>query len=66
MNVAVIHASRHGSTAEVVDAIAAELRAVGHEIRQQDAAAGTPPESTDAVVVGSGGSGGRRLKPARE
>ena len=65
MKVAVAVASRHGSTAEVADAIADELRSSGHEVSvlPVETLDGTP--EGDAVIVGSPLYLGRWMKDAR-
>jgi len=45
-------ATRHGSTVEVADAIAEELRARGNDVDQRPAAEAPGPAGYDAVVVG--------------
>ena len=47
-----VYASRHGSTREVADALAGELRAAGHAVDVREAAAAPGPEGYEAVVVG--------------
>lgn len=47
-----VYATRHGSTREVADAVAEELRAAGHEVDQRPAAEAPSPAGYDAVVVG--------------
>ena len=65
MKLTVAVASRHGSTAEVADAIADELRDSGHEVSvlPAEAVEGTP--EADAVIVGSPLYMGRWMKDAR-
>ena len=45
-------ATRHGSTCEVADAIAEELRAAGHQVEQRPVAEAPGPAGYDAVLVG--------------
>lgn len=65
MRVLVVAASRHGSTAEIADAIAEQLRARGHEVDgvEPDRAS---PDGYAAVVVGSAVYAGSWMKPARQ
>jgi menaquinone-dependent protoporphyrinogen oxidase len=53
MRVLVAAAGKHGSTAEVADAIAAELREAGFEAIRQDAVPEMELDGFDAVVLGS-------------
>jgi menaquinone-dependent protoporphyrinogen IX oxidase len=50
--VLVVCATRHGSTAEVADAIAAELRAAGARVDVRAAVDGGAPVGYDAVIIG--------------
>ena len=52
LRVLLVYATRHGSTREVADAVAGELRAAGHEVDQRPAAEAPGPTGYDAVVVG--------------
>ena len=52
LRVLLVYATRHGSTREVADAVAEEMRAAGHEVDQRLAAEAPGPEGYDAVVVG--------------
>jgi len=52
LRILLVCATRHGSTVEVADAIAEELRAAGHEVDQRPAAEAPGPAGYDAVVVG--------------
>ena len=47
-----VYASRHGSTREVADAVAEELRAAFAEVDVREARSAPPPAGYDAVVVG--------------
>ena len=47
-----VYATKHGSTREVADAVAAELRAAFSDVDVREAAAAPPPAGYDAVVVG--------------
>jgi menaquinone-dependent protoporphyrinogen oxidase len=53
MRVLVVHAGRYGSTAEVADAIAHELRRCGATVDVAPASEGLPLDPYEAVVVGS-------------
>jgi menaquinone-dependent protoporphyrinogen oxidase len=52
LRILLVCATRHGSTREVADAIAEELRASGNEVDQHSAAEAPSPGGYDAVVVG--------------
>jgi menaquinone-dependent protoporphyrinogen oxidase len=66
MKVLVSAASKHGSTQEVAELIAVQLRGRGHEVKT------TPPqdvrdvEGVDVVLLGSAVYMGQWMKPARE
>jgi menaquinone-dependent protoporphyrinogen IX oxidase len=45
-------ASKHGSTREIADAVAAELRAAFSDVDVREAGSAPPPAGYDAVVVG--------------
>ena len=47
-----VYASRHGSTREVADAVADELRTAFAEVDVYEAASAPPPAGYDAVVIG--------------
>lgn len=47
-----VHATRHGSTREVADAVATELRAAFAEVDVHEARSASSPAGYDAVVVG--------------
>ena len=53
MRVLVAFASKHGATAEIAEAIAAQLRADGHEADAMEAGAVRDLDGVDAVVLGS-------------
>jgi menaquinone-dependent protoporphyrinogen oxidase len=57
MRILVVHASSHGQTRKIAEAIAQRLRQRGHEVELGDAMARAPalppPEDYDAVVLGS-------------
>lgn len=52
LRVLLVCATRHGSTREVADAVAEELRAAGHDVDQRPAAEAPGPAGYDAAVVG--------------
>jgi len=52
LRVLLVCATRHGSTVEVADAIAEELRADGNQVDQRPVAEAPGPAGYDAVVVG--------------
>ena len=52
LRILLVCATRHGSTREVADAVAEELRAAGNEVDQRPAAEAPGPGDYDAVVVG--------------
>jgi menaquinone-dependent protoporphyrinogen oxidase len=66
MNVWVIVASKYGSTREIGDAIAEELRAHGHEVEVKDAAGVEDLDEPDVIILGSAIYAGRWLKEARQ
>jgi menaquinone-dependent protoporphyrinogen IX oxidase len=51
--VLLVYATRHGSTKEVAEAVAAELRAAGAEVEQAAAGSAPAPDGFDAVVIGA-------------
>ena len=53
MKILIAYASKHGSTREVANAIAAELEPTGHEIVVRPADAERDPGAYDAVVLGA-------------
>ena len=53
MSILIAVATRHGSTREIADAIAAELRGTGHTVQVQDITDGLVLENHTAVVIGS-------------
>lgn len=66
MDILIAVASRHGSTREIGEAIAQELRSAGHEIDVRDAEHAPPPELYDAAIIGSAVYMGGWLASARE
>lgn len=52
LRILLVCATRHGSTVEVAEAVAEELRACGDEVDQRPAAEAPGPAGYDAVVVG--------------
>jgi menaquinone-dependent protoporphyrinogen oxidase len=66
MEVWIVVASKYGSTQEIGDAIAEELRRSGHDCRAVDAAEVRNFTGAGAVVLGSAVYAGRWLKPARK
>jgi len=52
LRILLVCATRHGSTCEVADAIAEELRAAGHRVDQRPVAEAPGPAGYDAVLVG--------------
>ncbi len=65
MKVLVTAASRHGTTAEIAEAIAAVLRTASLEVDVIEPDAVASIADYDAVVLGSGVYAGHWLKPAR-
>lgn len=53
MNVLIVYASKHGSTREIAEAIAAEIEIAGFRSHVHDAASVSSLEGVDAVVLGS-------------
>jgi menaquinone-dependent protoporphyrinogen IX oxidase len=47
-----VYATRHGSTGEIADAVAGELRTAFAEVDVYEAASAPPPVGYDAVIVG--------------
>ena len=47
-----VYATKHGSTREIADAVAAELRVAFGDVDVREAASAPPPDGYDAVVVG--------------
>jgi menaquinone-dependent protoporphyrinogen oxidase len=66
MTILVSVASRHGSTREIAEAIADELRAVGHAVDVRGCDEALPVEPYDAVIVGSALYMGNWLPEARQ
>ncbi len=65
MNILVAVASRHGSTRDIADVIADELRASGHTVDVQNACEVSNIQKYDAAIVGSGVYMGNWLAEAR-
>jgi len=65
MTVHVITASRHGSTADIGEAIARTLRDLGFDVVCEDANGATLPPPGEPVVLGSPIYMGRWMRPAR-
>ena len=61
----VVATSKHGSTGEVADAVAEELRRSGHDVERKDAEQVHGFDGADAVVLGSPIYGGRWLEAGR-
>ena len=61
----VVATSKHGSTSEVADAVAEELRRAGHDVERKDADRVHGFVGADAVVLGSPIYGGRWLEAGR-
>ena len=51
--VVVAHASKHGATAEIAEAVAAELRQAGHEVDCMSAEEVSDLDAYEAAVIGS-------------
>lgn len=66
MKVLIAVASRHGSTRDMADVIAGELRATGREVAVRDAAEVTTLQGYDAVILGSAIYMGSWLPEARK
>ena len=65
MRILVITASKHGSTEEIGEAIATELRAAGAVVVERQAEEVATLEDADAEIVGSAVYAGRWLEPAK-
>ena len=65
MRVLVTAASRHGSTAEIADALAAQLVRCGLDVTVEPPDGDADPAEYDAVVLGSAVYAGRWLDAAR-
>ena len=63
--IGVVAASKHGSTSEIADTVADELRQAGLEVDRRAAEEVTSLDGFDAVVLGSPVYGGRWLEAAR-
>jgi menaquinone-dependent protoporphyrinogen oxidase len=66
MTILIAVASRHGSTREIADAIAQELRGVGHAVEVRTIEAALTIEGYDAVIIGSAVYMGAWLPAARQ
>ena len=64
MHILVAVASRHGSTLEIAETVAAVLRARGFEVTVASPSAVADPAGYDAVVLGSAVYAGHWLEPA--
>lgn len=53
MNILITVASKHGSTREIAEAIAQEIRSAGHSVDLHDADGAPAPQDYDAIVAGS-------------
>lgn len=65
MRVLVITASKHGSTNEIGDLVAAELSRAGHQVMCRDAEGHPPLDGIDAAVVGSAVYGARIMSAGK-
>ena len=65
MRVLVTTASKHGSTNETGDIVAAELRAAGHDVLCRDAEGHPPLDGVGAAVVGSAVYGARVMSAGK-
>ena len=65
MNILVAVASRHGSTHEIAEVLAQELRTSGHAVAVRNARDVGDAEMYDAVVIGSAAYMGNWLPEAR-
>jgi len=66
MKVLVSVASKHGSTGEIGNVVAAELTSAGHDVLVAAPDSVTSLDGVDALVLGSAVYAGRWLKPARQ
>src|SRR5262245_57913922 len=66
MRILIAVASRHGSTLEIAEALAAELRGAQHAAEVQDIADKPGLDGYDAVLVGSAAYMGKWLAEARQ
>jgi len=66
MKILVAAASKHGSTAEIADAIAHQLAAAGHEVDVREPELVRALDGVEVVVLGSAVYAGHWLKEARE
>ncbi|HLS74200.1 MAG TPA: flavodoxin domain-containing protein [Actinomycetaceae bacterium] len=65
MKILVVAASKHSATAEIADAIAAELESLGHAVRREPIESATT-DGVDAVVLGSAVYMSRWMGQARD
>jgi len=65
MRILVVSASKHAATAEIADAVAAELAGLGHAVRHEPAAS-AQIDDAEAVVLGSAVYMSRWMAPARD
>ena len=66
MRILVAYASQHGSTREIAERVADQLRAAGHAVEARPVSAGGDLVGFDAFVIGSAAYIGRWLKEATE
>ena len=66
MKILIAVSSKHGSTAEIAEAIGETIRGAGVEVHVMDARAVESVAPYDAVVVGSAIHMGRWMGPARD
>ena len=66
MSTLVAYASKHGSTAEIAERIAATLRGAGHDARALRASAVRDVDGCEAVLLGSGVYMGHWMKDATD
>jgi menaquinone-dependent protoporphyrinogen oxidase len=66
MNILVAYATKHGSTGDIAEAIATEMKAVGHDVVLADAKHVENLAGFDAIIMGSAVYAGRWLSEAKE
>lgn len=66
MNILISVASKHGSTYEIAEAIAAELQEAGHAATVREAKEASVTEKEDAVLIGSAVYAGNWMPEARQ